>query len=401
LKLHKNIVQAVVVGLEEIFAKNMLADRIVKKQIRSDRRWGSRDRRFIAESIYDIVRWWRWYLAIGEIDEMDAECYSKVVAVYLVNKKEILPDWFQPEIPSLEIIESNKIKFEKDWKISNSIPDWLDELGKAELGEQWNKEMEALNQTTDVVLRVNTLKIEKTKLILLLKKEGVEVEEILDFPDALLLKQRKDLSQLKTFKNGFYEIQDASSQLVGPFAKVKAGMTVIDACAGAGGKSLHLAAQMENKGRILALDIEDAKLDELERRSKRAGTRIISAHIIHSTQIRKLHEKADVLLLDAPCSGLGILRRKPDAKWKLSLEKIKEYQEKQQQNLEEYESMLKPGGLLIYVTCSILASENEGQIASFISKKEGIYSLEEERKVMPSEGFDGFYMARLRKKDIA
>ncbi len=397
MKLHKNIVQAVIDGLEEIFGNNAQADHIVKKQIKLDRRWGSRDRRFIAESLYDIVRWWRWHLTIGEIDEQDPERFIKVFGVYLMDKKAEFPDWFTLEIPAAEIIENNKNKYLSELRFSASIPDWLDELGKKELGENWSTEINALNKTAEVVLRVNTLKILKSKLIMLMHKEGVEVEEIADFPDALILKKRRDLSQLKTFKNGFFEVQDASSQLVAPFSQAKAGITVIDACAGAGGKSLHLAAQMENKGRVFSMDIEDSKLIELEKRSKRAGSRIISTHIINNQQVKKLDEKADVLLIDAPCSGLGVLRRKPDSKWKLSLEKIEEYKKLQEQILNDYQQMLKPGGALVYVTCSILPSENENQIAKFLEKYKGKYTIEEERKVMPSEGFDGFYMARLRK----
>lgn len=399
MKLHKNIVQAVVDGLTEIFGKEAHADHVVKKQIRGDRRWGSRDRRFIAESIYDIVRWWRWYLTIAAIDELDEERFSKVLGVYLQEKGIDFPEWFSPEIPSAEEVEKLKEKYKGEIKFSASIPDWLDELGQKELGEQWQKEIKALNEEANVVLRANTLKIEKNKLIHLLKKEGVEVEVLADFPDALVLNKRRDLSQLKTFKNGFFEIQDASSQLVAPYTKVKEAMTVIDACAGAGGKSLHIAAQMANKGKIYALDVEDIKLEELEKRSHRAGTRIISAHVINNQQIRKLTDRADVLLIDAPCSGLGVLRRKPDSKWKLSLEKIEEYRILQRKILNDYHVMLKPGGVLVYVTCSILPSENEVQIAQFIANHSEAYTLEEERKVMPSEGFDGFYMARLRKID--
>ena len=399
MRLHRNIVQAVVDGLEEIFGNGALADRIVKKQIKSDRRWGSRDRRFIAESIYDIVRWWRWYLVIGDIEEQDPERYTKVVGVYLRNKEVEFPEWFAPEIPDGKTIESNKEKYSSDLRYSASIPDWLNELGKKELGANWEKEINALNQMADVVLRVNTLKIEKKKLILLLKKEGVEVEEISDFPDALVLKKRRDLSQLKTFRNGFFEVQDASSQLVASFTQAKNGMTVIDACAGAGGKSLHLAAQMENRGKLYSMDIEEGKLIELDKRIKRAGCRIITPLLIQEQEMSELKNRADILLIDAPCSGLGVMRRKADTKWKLSLEKIEEYKKMQEQILDDYHLMLKAGGALVYVTCSILPSENEKQVEQFLAKNEGKYSLEEERKVKASEGFDGFYMARLRKKN--
>lgn len=397
MRLHRNIVGAVVEGLEEIFGNEAMAERVVKNQIRKDRRWGSRDRRFIAESLYDLVRWWRWYLAIGEVLEQDEERYSKVMAVYLRDKNIDLPEWFSPAIPSFEQIQKNKEKYEDNLSIRASIPEWLDELGKKELGSVWEKEINALNQTTAVVLRVNTLKIKKEKLILLLKKEGVEVEAVTDLPDALVLQKRRDLSQLKTFRNGFFEVQDASSQMVAPFAQVEAGMTVIDSCAGAGGKTLHIAAQMENKGRLYSMDVEAGKLTELDKRIKRAGCRIVTPLLIQEQEMSELKHRADVLLIDAPCSGLGVLRRKPDSKWKLSEAKVEEYKKMQKQILQDYESMLKPGGTLVYVTCSILPSENEKQIEEFLSKNQANYKLEAEQKILASQGFDGFYMARLRK----
>lgn len=175
MKLHKLTVQAVIEGLEEIFGNNKLADRVVRSQITKDRRWGSRDRRFIAESIYDIVRWWKWYLTIGEINEQDAARFEKVLAVYLQDKQVEFPDWFAPQIPNDESIRKNKIKYASDLSCAASIPDWLNVLGHNELGDRWEKEITALNQTTDVVLRVNTLKTDKSKLKTILAKEGLEV----------------------------------------------------------------------------------------------------------------------------------------------------------------------------------------------------------------------------------
>lgn len=397
MRIHKNIVQAVVKGLEEIFGNNAHADQIVKKQIKLDRRWGARDRRFIAESIYDIVRWWRWYLAIGELNEQDTQVYTNIVAVYLREKNIEIPDWFQSDIPDSATLGLNKIKLGNVLKFSASIPDWLDDMGNKEVGELWKREITALNQPTDVVLRVNKLKTNSSNLINSLRIEGLEVEKLIDFPDALILKNRIDLNQIKSFKSGLFEVQDAASQLVAPFTKAKAGMTVIDACAGAGGKTLHLAAQMNNSGRILSLDVEKSKLAELENRCQRAGCRIVSTHLIHTQKINDLRNEADILLIDAPCSGLGVLRRKPDTKWKMNPDRIEELKELQEKILDEYKVMLKPGGSLVYVTCSILASENEDQIAKFLVNNKEEYLLEEEKKVLPSEGFDGFYMARLRK----
>lgn len=397
MRIHKNIVQAVVKGLEEIFGNNAHANQIVKKQIKLERRWGARDRRFIAESIYDIVRWWRWYLAIGELNEQDTQVYTNILAVYLREKNIEFPDWFQVDIPDSATLGLNKIKFGNELKFSASIPDWLDDMGNKEVGEIWSREITALNQPTEVVLRVNKLKTNTSNLINSLRIEGLEVEELIDFPNALILKNRVDLNQIKSFKSGLFEVQDAASQLIAPFTKAKAGMTVIDACAGAGGKTLHLAAQMNNSGRILSLDVEKSKLAELENRCQRAGCRIVSTHLIHTQQINDLRNEADILLIDAPCSGLGVLRRKPDTKWKMNPERIEELKELQEKILDEYKVMLKPGGSMVYVTCSILTSENEDQIAKFLLKNKEAFMLEEEKKVLPSEGFDGFYMARLRK----
>jgi 16S rRNA (cytosine967-C5)-methyltransferase len=176
-------------------------------------------------------------------------------------------------------------------------------------------------------------------------------------------------------------------------------MRVIDACAGAGGKSLHLAALLKNKGRIVALDTVDWKLEELKKRAKRAGAAdIIETRVIESMKsIKRLYDSADRLLLDVPCSGLGVLKRNPDAKWKLSEEFIKEVRQTQSTILNEYSPMVKPGGLMVYSTCSILPSENEKQVETFLNSNQGKFELIEENHLLPSEGFDGFYMALIRR----
>jgi 16S rRNA (cytosine967-C5)-methyltransferase len=192
------------------------------------------------------------------------------------------------------------------------------------------------------------------------------------------------------------EVQDAGSQCIAPFLKASPGMRVIDACAGAGGKSLHLAALMENKGSIISMDTEAWKLEELRKRARRNGVHIIQARPIESSKtIKRLHGTADRLLLDVPCSGLGTLRRNPDAKWKLSLDFLDKVRTTQAEILRSYSKMLRPGGQMVYATCSILPSENERQVERFLSENPN-FKLLEDRKILPSEhGFDGFYMARL------
>jgi 16S rRNA (cytosine967-C5)-methyltransferase len=175
-------------------------------------------------------------------------------------------------------------------------------------------------------------------------------------------------------------------------------MRVVDACAGAGGKTLHLAALMKNKGRIIGMDVEQWKLDELQKRGRRAGVSNMEIRFIESSKtIKRLENSADRLLLDVPCSGLGVLRRNPDAKWKLSLDFIQKVKDLQQHILNDYCLMLKPGGMMVYSTCSILSSENEKQVQQFLKDRGEQFELVEEKRAWPSDGFDGFYMALLKR----
>ena len=197
---------------------------------------------------------------------------------------------------------------------------------------------------------------------------------------------------------GFFEVQDAVSQMVAPFLNVSPGMRVVDACAGAGGKSLHLATIMKNKGKLISLDIGAPKLEELKKRTRRAGVSIIEPKLVDTTKvIKRLHGTADRLLLDVPCSGLGVLRRNPDAKWKTSAADIERVKQQQSEILVKYSPILKPGGIMVYATCSILPSEGESQVRNFLSNNPN-WSLIAEKRYSPDiyEG-DGFYMAQLKK----
>jgi 16S rRNA (cytosine967-C5)-methyltransferase len=281
--------------------------------------------------------------------------------------------------------------------VAYSIPDWLAETLQQELGENWEKEMSALNEQAPVVLRANTLKISAKELIGELKKENVESFLLKGFPDAVQLKEKKNVFLTTAFKNGWFEVQDAGSQKIAEFLDVKEGMRVVDACAGAGGKTLHLSALMKNKGQIIALDIFEWKLAELKRRAKRAGAHNIETRLISDNKIiKRLHEKADRLLIDAPCSGLGVLRRNPDSKWKIDLDFINRIKIEQQQILQDYSKILKKGGKMLYATCSILPSENKKQVEEFL-KNNADFTFIKDQKIMPSEGFDGFYMALMER----
>jgi 16S rRNA (cytosine967-C5)-methyltransferase len=282
--------------------------------------------------------------------------------------------------------------------IYHSIPDWLEQLGAQYFDEEkWNAEMESLNERAELVIRVNTLKITRPKLKSLLETHDIECLTSADFPDAMLLERKGNLFAMQEFKDGLFEVQDAGSQSIAPFLRVEPGMRVIDACAGAGGKTLHLAALMQGKGRIVSMDIEDFKLNELKRRARRNGVPNIETRLIEGAKtIKRLAESADRLLLDVPCSGLGVIRRNPDAKWKLNPEFIERVRLTQEEILSTYPTMLKPGGLMVYATCSILPIENENQVAKFLEANPN-FELIEEKHVWPSEGFDGFYMALIKK----
>jgi len=402
MRLHRNLCFAVIDGLTLIFNESQYADKVIQQLLKRDKRWGARDRAFVAETTYDIVRWKRLYAEIAEAKEpLDRDKLWRMFAVWATLRGIKLPNWKYFEGTPTRKIKGRFDELSKIRKYRESIPDWLDELGEKELGnEAWTKEIEALNQQADVVLRVNTLKTNKEKLQAELFDLDIETEFLKDYPNALRLKERTNVFLTEQFKNGLFEVQDASSQLVAEFLNVQPGMRVVDACAGGGGKTLHTASLMENKGQIIALDIYENKLNELKRRAKRNGAYNIETRVIDSTKvIKKLYDKADRVLIDAPCSGLGVLRRNPDAKWKLEPEFIESIKKTQQEILQQYAKMVKVDGQLVYATCSVLPSENREQVDKFLTSDSGKdFNFIKEKNILSHQsGFDGFYMALLEK----
>ncbi|HZW62790.1 MAG TPA: methyltransferase domain-containing protein [Flavobacteriaceae bacterium] len=402
MRLHRNLCFAVIDGLTQIFNEGEYADKAIQQLLKRDKRWGSRDRAFVAETTYDIVRWKRLYAEIAEVKEpFNRDNLWRMFAVWATLKGIKLPDWKYFENTPTRKIKGRFDELSKIRKYRESIPDWLDDLGVAELGETvWTRELAALNQQADVILRVNTLKTSKEKLKGQLFDLDIETETLKDYPHALKLKERTNVFLTEQFKNGLFEVQDASSQQVAEFLDVEPGMRVVDACAGAGGKTLHIASLMENKGQIIALDLYQNKLAELKRRAKRNGAHNIETRVIESTKtIKKLFDKADRVLIDAPCSGLGVLKRNPDTKWKLKPVFMEEIKHTQQDILQQYAKMVKPGGKLVYATCSILPSENQEQVDKFLTSESGKeFTFVKDQKIMAhSSGYDGFYMALLKK----
>lgn len=404
MRLHRNLVFTTIDSLMAIFNEEEYADKVVARALKKDKRWGSHDRKFVAETIYEIVRWKRLYAEIAEVKEpFDRDKIWRIFAVWAVLRGYNLPDWKYFEDTPVRRIKGKFDELSKIRKYRESIPDWMDELGVKELGEEkWTKEIAAQNEQAKVILRVNRLKTTKEKLRAILMDLNIETEFHKDYPDALILKERANVFLTDAFKDGLFEVQDASSQLVAYFLDVQPGMRVVDTCAGAGGKTLHLASLMENKGQLIAMDLYESKLKQLKIRAKRNGAFNIEPRVIESTKtIKKLHEKADRVLIDAPCSGLGVLKRNPDSKWKLQPEFIDNIRKVQAEVLENYSKIVKPGGKLVYATCSVLPSENQEQIKHFLSTEIGKeFTFVKDQKVLASEsGFDGFYMALLERKN--
>lgn len=393
-RLYPVLTEAVISGVRQVFEENRKADRVIEFLLKSNPRWGSRDRAFIARSVYDIVRFYRFLNAISG----NTGNASVIVSAYFLREGFELPQ----QLSDLLTDSSSVLNATSDSlppAIAESASDEFYSLGFSQLGERWSAELHALNQKAMPVLRVNTLKAAPSEIFRKFTAEGIETQPIPDVPDALVLHSSKSIFSHPFYKDGFVEMQDASSQRVSEFLQVEPGMRVIDACAGAGGKSLHLAALMKNKGRILSMDIEEYKLSELKRRARRAGVSIIETRVIESSKtIKRLESAADRLLLDVPCTGSGVIRRNPDAKYRITKEFLNRLTQTQTDILNRYPKMLKPGGLMVYATCSVFPDENERQTERFVTNHPD-FTLLDSRTILPAEsGFDGFYMALLKRQ---
>ena len=277
MKIHKVIVEQIIHALDEIFVDNRYADKVIEKYLKQNRKWGSRDRKYFAENVYEIVRWRRF------LEFIVSDPWALWFA-HQVRYAHDLPDW--PEISDLdpEVIRL-KMKAEVPAAVKESFPDWMYELGQKELGHDWEKIAHALNLPAQVYLRTNLLKTTAGDLVKKLATENIFADQLGDdLPLALKLKERKNVFVTKAFQDGLFEVQDAASQMIAPMLKVEPGMRV-DACAGAGGKSLHLSCFMKNKGKIIALDVHEWKLGELKKRARRNGVDIIETKVIDSTKV--------------------------------------------------------------------------------------------------------------------
>lgn len=401
LKHHIFHVKAIFTVLKDVFEKGEYADKAIEKIMRANKKWDVRERSFVSEVTYDIIRNWRLLNTAANIEtKLTDKNLWIIFGIYLIFDGYDLPEseYFKPVNEKKTI--SQLEKFYKIRKLRESLPDWLDEIGEKELGKKWDKVIQALNQKPNMVLRANTLKTNTKELQQLLAEENIKETSLVTWsPDAIELKFSRNVFRTEAFHKGLFEVQDAASQMVSEFLNVKSGMRVVDACAGAGGKTLHLAALMKNKGRIIALDTKQKKLLELKKRTARAEVNIVETRWIDSSKVTKrLKNTADRLLLDVPCSGLGVLKRNPDSKWKLSIEEIERVKKIQQEILTNFSDITKVGGQMVYATCSILPSEGEDQIKWFLNNENTKWNLLGEKRYSPDTyNADGFYMALLER----
>lgn len=359
-------------------------DSVLGKYFRDRRYIGAKDKGFISRRIYTVLRQGgrlRWAL-----DQAGLPLNPRrlVLAALVLEEKHpinILQTWFSgnahdPAPLNKEeraFVENPPVMDESampDWMRLNA-PEWCVERLRTVFGEKLEAELAALNTEAPLDLRVNTLKTTREEALKALKKEGFTATTTPHSPWGLRIEKRGALFDTKIFRDGWVEVQDEGSQLVALLANPKPGDKVIDFCAGAGGKTLALAAMMKNKGRILAWDTSVIRLEQSAKRLARAGVDTVQRHAIESENdpfIKRHKASADVVLVDAPCSGSGTWRRNPDLKWRFSERDLQEILAVQHRILDSTQRLVKPGGKLVYVTCSIFEEENERQVEHFLER---------------------------------
>ncbi len=381
-------IQAAIELLEAIAAGRGAADDIVGNYFRRHRFAGVKDRGAISEHIYAVLRqravldWWIDRIGRGDL-ATDAR-RRLLAALVLVQgwapaqiERACDGDRFRPGrlaqaeralVAALvdQTLEHPSMPDDVRW----NYPAWLDPYLRRIFGDTLGREMAALGGPAALDLRVNQLKGDRLTAKIALEGEGVKAEEARYSPYGLRVFDRIPLATLETFRSGLIEVQDEGSQLAALLADVRPGMRVVDFCAGAGGKTLALAAAMNNRGHLIACDVSEKRLERATQRLRRAGISIVQRRVLTSERDKWVKRHAasfDRVFVDAPCTGTGTWRRNPDAKWRLAENDIVELTELQHGIIESAARLVAPGGRLVYATCSFLREENEEQIERFLA----------------------------------
>ncbi|TNE38003.1 MAG: RsmB/NOP family class I SAM-dependent RNA methyltransferase [Alphaproteobacteria bacterium] len=418
-------VQTAIDLLIELAEGDRPAEQLLRNWARKNRYAGSKDRAAIGDLVFEISRHkGRYAFLMGSWEPR---------ALMLAHLAEQGPadwrSWFDgtahAPLPVTDLEEEqlqNRPTQLPGFAMFSVPEDWMNEI-EATFGEETDVELEAMLSRAPIDLRVNTLKSARKPARVHLAREGIETQPLELSAHALRIEATaeiapRQITSSETFKKGEVELQDLGSIWIVDRLTVKPGDTVVDLCAGGGGKTLGLAAAMKNKGSLIACDISPERLANIKPRLKRAGAtnvdlRLISAFTTSDDTpdpvLGDLSGKADLVLVDAPCSGTGTWRRHPDAKWRLTPEALDRYLKTQSELLDRAAKLVRPGGSLAYVTCSILNCENEAQIAQFLEahnnfKPREIDSNAAVRKssrgyqLSPNTtGCDGFYVAFLKR----
>ncbi len=351
------------------------ADAVVSRYFREHRNLGHADRAFVAETVFAVLRRGR---------SIEARCAGQLSDRHrLLACLAVVRGWSQRELaPVLKASEEAWLATVKAMSddtlppaVRCDLPDWL----YARLEGQYGADevvplAAAINQSAPLDLRVNTLKMTRETLLEKLAAAGIPAAAGGLSPLAVRLRDKPALAKHPLFLEGAFEVQDEGSQLLGFLLEPKRGEMVVDFCAGAGGKTLLLGAMMRNTGRLYAFDVSDKRLANLKPRLARSGlSNVHPGRIEHERdqKVKRLAGKCDRVLVDAPCSGLGTLRRNPDLKWRQSEASVAELTQKQAAILEAAARLLKPGGRLVYATCSLLAEENDAIVHAFLAANPG------------------------------
>ncbi|MBK9399132.1 MAG: RsmB/NOP family class I SAM-dependent RNA methyltransferase [Saprospiraceae bacterium] len=380
-------------GLFEIMNQGQHAEFIVKKYTSSPNK-GSKDRKFISEALFTIVKNFSYYqyLAKGLSDHKDID--EDIINAYLFEQGIDAPDGPDWKKSNINEMAERKKAIQDIPHLLYSMPLWMDEIGTASLGEKWQDIRKISVEQAPIYIRINFIKTNMQEVVNYFSSLGIDHEVLSE--DCILLKQRINLLNDIAYQGGWFEIQDMGSQSIGHFAHPNANSFVIDACAGGGGKALHLASLMGNTGQILALDINEKGLANLKIRARRAGADIIgSSNYSDEEKIKSLQASADLVLCDVPCSATGVMRREIDKKWRLTQEKIHHLLETQRQIMSDASKWVKPGGKLVYSTCSVFPMENEDQVNQFLTSNPDFKKLEAVQLFPESGGHDGFYMCSM------
>ena len=347
------------------------ADAVVSRYFRDHHQLGHADRAFVAETVFAVLRRGR---------SIEARCAGRLSdRARLLVALAVIRGWSQRELApvlkagEIDWLAAARAMAEEDFPpaVRCDLPDWLYDALEVQFGTgELLRLAAALNQPAPLDLRVNTLKTNRAALLAQFAAEGIAAVPGSLSPLAIRLRDKPALARHALFLQGAFEVQDEGSQLLGYLMEPRRGELVVDFCAGAGGKTLLLGALMKNTGRLYAYDVSDKRLARLKPRLARSGlSNVHPVRIEHErdTRIKRLAGKVDRVLVDAPCSGLGTLRRNPDLKWRHGEESVAELAVKQAAILDAAARLVRPGGRVVYATCSLLTAENEAVVDAFLA----------------------------------